>query len=65
MDRQTRLVWQGILSLTPSQRNELIDEWNRFVNSTEVKRAEKIAASESFRVVLGPVSGITCGCCGR
>lgn len=60
MDRQTRVVFAGIMRLSPSQQSDLIDAWNAY-NQAPVytKRAKR----EEFRVVLGPVTG-GCPCCG-
>jgi hypothetical protein len=66
MDRDTALVLNGFISLTPAQRDEFVEVVNSWINGTGGERT-RVAASvrESIlRVDVGPTSA-TCGCCGR
>jgi hypothetical protein len=66
MDKATARVLQGFLSLSLTQRAELVTEMNRWINGSEHERSlVAFGARESIlKVDLGPTSS-TCGCCGR
>lgn len=61
------LVLHGLFQLTDSERNEVIQEVNKYErepNPTIKKSIERKNDVDFNRVVSGPV-GVSCSCCGR
>lgn len=65
MNKRTKLVFAGFIELTTSERNELIDEMNKFVKMEYKERSALAEEYKSLKVSLGPISTETCPCCGR
>jgi hypothetical protein len=65
VDRETRMVLNGMMQLNREQQRELITAWNEFLHSSP---EQKVAFSNRnkgvLEVVLGPLGG-ACKCCGR
>lgn len=65
MDRDTRIVLNGIMQLNAQQQRELVDALNEFLRgSPEQKTAFSNRNKGILEVVLGPLGG-PCKCCGR
>lgn len=70
MNEKIKLVMNGFISLNDSERKELIDEINKWIEADSLKKSimneslEKCAA-DFRRVNTGPYSSSTCICCGR
>lgn len=65
MDRETRMVLNGIMQLNGEQRREFITALNEFLHgSPEQKVALSNRNKGILEVTLGPLGG-ACKCCGR
>lgn len=62
MNKKTTQVFIGFLNLTDQEKNELIDQINRYQEGNSIVRK---SLKETFRLELGPVSSSNCPCCGK
>lgn len=66
MNIKTGKVMAGFLRLSPSERNEFIEEVNKYLRA-EVDERELITEGieKLAGVVLGPTTSGVCPCCGK
>lgn len=65
MDRETRMVLNGIMQLNGEQRRELINSLNEFLDGSPERKVTLFNRNkEILEVMLGPLGG-ACKCCGR
>ena len=65
MDKETQIVFRGFLNLNEDQQNQLIKQMNDWIKSPYSRKSEIRKSIIEERVVLGPVGGDKCPCCGR
>ena len=63
MNSRTKTVLKGFMSLTSDEKNDLIEEMNRYIKSDE-KRKDELRESIYQSLILGPLKD-PCPCCGK
>lgn len=69
MNEKTRIVFNGILDLSPQEQQDLIQAWDDYANRSVVQKQTVVqenrsAAQVAMETYLGPM-GNPCPCCGR
>jgi hypothetical protein len=66
VDRKTALVLKGFVELNTAQRDEFVDEINKYISDTSQRRKieESLQKSISNTINFGPAPS-SCPCCGK
>ena len=65
MNKRPELVFRGFLVLSDSDKSEFIEALLDYGKQSQYKQIELAEVYKSRRIVLGPLSGDVCPCCGR
>ena len=65
MTDDAKIVFAAFCNLSPGEREELLDEFNKYQSQPyEKKREIREIMEKSASIILGPTSA-KCPCCGR
>lgn len=65
MKDNVRFVFNGWVNLTASEKRELAEAINEYEDMSPEKKRIKELQESVKGIDLGPLSTITCSCCGR